>query len=69
MKYKLKNSDYFKKAKIICRARKITGKYGHCWDIQNENEEGFNYIDFDKDVDEWYRTLARKLNNPPKKFS
>ena len=54
VKKKLKNSDYFKKAKIICRAGKSTGKYGHCWTIENENEEGFNYIDFDKDVDKWY---------------
>ena len=54
VKYKLKNSDYFKTAKIICQADKSTGKYGHCWNVQNENEEGFSYIDFDKDVKEWY---------------
>ena len=35
-------------------SRKSTGKYGHCRIIQNENEEGFSNIDFDKDVDEWY---------------
>ena len=54
VKYKLKNSDYFKKAMIFCRVGESIGKYGNCWNIQNESEEGFNYIDFDKDVDEWY---------------
>ena len=53
VKYKLKKSDYFKRqTSFVKQGRALVNMV--IVGIFKMKNEGFNYIDFDKDVDEWY---------------
>ena len=63
IKYRLLNSEVYKDGRVHSRSGKATGKYKHCFNIQDPQSGNMESIDFEREVSDWQANDEEQTTN------